>query len=349
MPGIVLGDASSCTNPLLPFFYQEDGFLVDINALRWEVFRAGSATVVASGTVNMDACPDGQRVGLGRYVAALDPSAAGLVAGPHAIVWYYRVTDTSSELQASYKFEVLDPAHFRVSRQFESYVGSDVAALDEYDLADRQKMLWRMSKEVDRLTQRFFFPRYLELRHTVRPESKKIWLDQPIIGLSELVIEESGVITGVLDEYTLDNSTLRVYNRHLADVLSPDDRDNPRITFARVGIPADLVTVTNFPKGELNIRAKGAFGFTDPDGSPFGMVPLPLEEVVTTLALRQLQDPEASDWVSQNPGMVKKARTRDQEIQFDTSLSKYATMTGDIRLDEILVDYMRPTHVGVAG
>jgi hypothetical protein len=47
--------------------------------------------------------------------------------------------------------------------------------------------------------------------------------------------------------------------------------------------------------------------------------------------------------------MVKKARTRDQEIQFDTSLSKHATMTGDIRLDDILVDYMRPTHVGVAG
>jgi hypothetical protein len=282
-------------------------------------------------------------------VAALDPAGSSLTAGEHAIVWYYKVEATSTELEASYKFEVLDPAHFRTGRQFESYVGSSIEILDEYDLQVRQKMLWRMSKEIDRLTGRFFFPRYLDLRHTVRPEGRKIWLDQPIIGLSELVIEEAGVVTGILDQYTLDNSTLRVYNRHLGYVLSPDDRDNPRITFARVGIPADLVTVTQFPRGELNIRAKGAYGYTDPDGSPFGMVPLPLEEVATTLALRQLQDPDSSDWASQNPGMVKKARTRDQEIQFDTSLSKHATMTGDIRLDDILVDYMRPTHVGVAG
>lgn len=350
MPGIVLGETSSCANPLLPFFYQEDGFLTDINSLRWEVFKAGSAAVAASGTVNTDPCTGGgNRMSAGYYVAALNPTAASLTAGAHSIVWYYKVTDTSIELEAAYNFEVLNPAYFRSSRQFESYVGSDVAVLDEYDLHIRQKALWRMSKEVDRLTGRFFFPRYLELRHTVRPEGRKLWIDQPIIGLNELIIEESGVITGTLDQYTLDNSTLRVYNRHLNYILSPDDRDNPRITFARVGIPADLVTVTNFPRGELNIRAKGAFGFTDPDGGPFGMVPLPLEEVVSALAIRSLQDPDGTDLVAQNPGMVKKARTRDQEIQFDTTLSRHATMTGDIRLDDILMDYMRPSHVGVAG
>ena len=93
MPGIVLGETSSCTNPLLPFFYQEDGFLKDIYALRWEVLAANSATVLTSGTVNTSSCVDGgTRVGLGYYTAVLDPSGASLTAGPHTIVWYYQVT-----------------------------------------------------------------------------------------------------------------------------------------------------------------------------------------------------------------------------------------------------------------
>jgi hypothetical protein len=54
----------------------------------------------------------------------------------------------------------------------------------------------------------------------------------------------------------------------------------------------------------------------------------------------------------QNPGRVKKAKTRDQEIQFDTKGSAgdaSSTMTGDVRLDNILLSYCRPSHVGVAG
>jgi hypothetical protein len=350
MPGIVLGEVCSCANPLLPFFYQEDGFLKDVLSLRWEVFEADSAVAMASGTVNTDPCTEGgQRIGVGYYFANLNPQSAGLSAGPYSLVWHYKVTLESEELEAVYGFEVLDPARFRVGRQFEAYVSSDLEALDEFDLHVRQRALWQASKAVERITGRFFFPRFLTLRHTVRPETQKIWIDQPIIGVNEVTIEETGVVTGTLDQYTLDNSYLRVYNRHLSGLLSPDDRDNPRIAFATVGIPGEVVNLAKFPRGELGAIIKGAFAYTDPDGSPFGMVPSALEEVVAALAYRKVQDPSGIDLVLQNPGAVKKAKTRDQEVQFDTSVSKNATLTGDSRLDEILAGFMRPAHVGVAG
>jgi hypothetical protein len=350
MPGILKSDASSCTNPLLPFFYQEEGLLKDIYALRFEICRIGSTTALVSVTVNMDTCElGGDKLSTGYYVGLLNPTVSSLDVGAYEIIWYYKVVSTSTEKLASYRFEVLDPRYFRISSRYESYVSSDVAQLAAYDLADRQRALMQASKEVDRLTGRLFFPKYMELLHTVRPSSKRIWLDQPIIGVGEIILESAGVVTGTLSTYELDNQAIRIYNRHLSGLLSPDDRDNPRIAFAAIGVPAASIEPAFFPSGVKNIRIKGAFGYTDPDGSPFGEVPQPLKDVVLYLAFRRLVDPLGIDPTLTSPGRIRSAKTRDQSISFDTSGYSSSSLTGDVRYDQILADYCRPPHVGVAG
>lgn len=349
MPGIVKGEVASCARPLLPFFYQEEGILVDLYSLRYEVYPAGSTVLKASGTINQDGCDvGGNRVSAGYYVAPLDSSL--LDQGCHEIVWFYKTTGSSEELQLSYKFEVLNPAKFRTGIGYEAYVGSDHPLLDPFPMDDRQRFLQVVSREVDRLTGRFFFPKFITLKHSVRPPSSIIWVDQPIIGLASVVFESSGVVSSTLTETDVELEDLRIFNRHLAGVITPDDRDNPKIGFARVGRVVDLIEPPIFPTGLKNIKVEGVFGYTDPDGGPFGMVPLPLQEVVERLTYRRIVDPGGTDIMLQDPNRVKKAKTRDQEIQFDTSgYSSGSSMTGDARLDDILYDYFRPAHVGVAG
>jgi hypothetical protein len=352
MPGIVKGDASSCNNPLLPFFYQEDGFLVDLHSLRFEVFFVPTGSKVHSARMSLDDCAEGGcRKALGYYVAPFDTEAVSVEVGAHEIVWYYRANGSADESVTAYTFEVLDPKAFRVSSRYVSYADSNIEALADFSVEQRQRALEAASRVVERLTGRFFFPRYMTLRHSVRPESKQLWLDQPIVGVGELAVESASVYAEQITEYVLDSSTIRIFNRHLSYLLSPDDRENPKITI--VGIVDDeQPTVSLFPQGAKNVLITGAFGYTDPDGGPFGQVPQQLQEVILGLAYRQLQDPLGQDPMLQNPGRVKMAKTRDQQIAFDTSGtsgSASSSMTGDPRLDNIILGYCRPTHVGVAG
>lgn len=347
MPGIVNGEAASVANPLLPFFYQDNGILTDIYALRFEIFASGSVAVKHAAVLDTAA----DKVGTGVYAAPLDTSVVTLQPGTHDLVWHYRVLDTDAEQSLAYKFEVLDPAYFRYGRQFVSYIPSDIDILSPYDMKDRHRVINAVSHDVERMTGRFFFPRYMVSRHSVRPKTSILWFDQPIIGLNSVVFESAGVISGTLTETDVELADLRIFNRHLNYLLSPDDRQNPKIGFARVGgAAADLIEPSVFPRGLKNIRVTGVFGYTDPDGGPFGMTPTSLQEVVETLAYRRIVDPTGSDMASRDPSRVKKARTRDQEIQFDTSGRPGAgTLTGDSRLDDILTAYTRPAHIGVAG
>jgi hypothetical protein len=103
----------------------------------------------------------------------------------------------------------------------------------------------------------------------------------------------------------------------------------------------------SLPRGELNIRLTGVFGYTDHDGSPVGATPEPLQDVVAVLAYRALADPTGQDIMLYEPARVRKAKTRDQEIVLATTVSAAnASYTGDYRLDMILAQYLRPMYVG---
>lgn len=349
MPGIVIGETSSGVNPLLPFFYQTGGILTDIYALSFKVYSLESGLEVHSASINTDLVADGgDKIATGYYNAPLDPSGLSLSAGAYEIEWTYQVEDGGPELKAVYAFEVLG-AKFRTGTRYSAYATSDLSQLSSFSIEDRQKALNAVSREIDRLTGRFFFPRYMRIDLSVRPESAVLWVDQPIIGIGSVVLEYAGVVSDSLTTEDIQLANLRIFNRHLGYVLTPDDRDNPKIEFAQVGSTTNLVEYSHFPAGTKNVQLTGVFGYTDPDGCPFGSIPEPLQDVTRTLVYKKLTDPLSIDPFAQGQGRVKKAKTRDQEIQFDTTTSKDATMTGDLRLDTILADYARPPHVGVAG
>lgn len=353
MPGIVRGEKSSCSNPILPFFYQEQGFLLDLHALRYQIYSIATGTAVHEATINTDECAvGGLHKALGYYVADFDPVASSAAPGAYEIVWYYKTASDADEQLAAYRFEVLDPKYFRVSSRYVAYLGSDHEAFTDFALEQRQRAIEQASRTVEQLTGRFFFPRYMTLRHNVRPESRRIWLDEPIIGVGRLAVESASTYADQVTDYDLDVSTVRVLNRHLDYLLSPDDRDNPGIVLEGSINDGEEITVGAFPVGTKNVLITGAFGYTEPDGGPFGQVPLQLQEVIVGLTYRQLQDPTGTDPMLQNPGRVKMAKTRDQQIQFDTRGSAGdagSTLTGDPRLDNILIGFCRPPHVGVAG
>lgn len=352
MPGIVKGEASSCANPLLPFFYQEDGFLADLAFLRFEVYFVFTGAKVHEAVVNLDPCElGGDKKATGYYVATLDPAALNLDPGPYEIVWYYKGQAADAEKLTAYRFEVLNPKFFRVSSRYVAYMGSDSEALTDFALEKRQQAIETASRTIERLTSRFFFPRYLTIKSSVRPSSTTVWLDEAIVGVGQMHMEVPSAYSDQPTEYALDVSTVRIFNRHLGYMLSPDDRDNPKITLVG-SIDDEEISLSRFPEGVKNLVIVGVFGYTDPDGGPFGQVPQQLQEVVLGLSYRWLEDPLGLDPMLQNPGRVRMAKTRDQQIAFDTrgtAGSPGSSLTGDPRLDNILLNYCRPPHVGVAG
>lgn len=381
MPGIVLGEVSSPVNPLLAFWYQEWGYMLDLMQLYYKIYPVGSSTVVDEGYVSldpsdngggqvvMDSAPVGGAYGIpgvfqpgsnialpsirtpvkGYYAVTFDPQAKGCVPGPYEIVFNYRPQSSTQESVASYRFEVLDPKHFRAGALYDGYLGSDDPELSEWTVEERQKAIQIVSKNVERLTGRHFFPKYMLYKVTVRPDSPQVWLDQPIIGIFRLVMEVPAWYSSRPTEYRVDVTTVRIFNRHLQGLLSPDDRDDPLISLVGSIVDDEMMTLSKFPWGVKNLVCHGAFGYTEPDGSPFGRVPLQLQQVVKTLAWRYLQDPLGQDQFIHTPGRVASAKTRDQAISFNTRSAYDWSMTGDPRLDNILLTFCRPPHVGVAG
>jgi hypothetical protein len=348
MPGIVLGEASSYSNPILPFFYQDLGLLANIYSIRYEVYQVGGTTVVTSGTLNMDAYADGgDRKETGYYVVPLDPENLSMAAGSYEVVFYYVISDGDDEEEYSYTFEVIEKSTFRTSRGYKAYISSSASRLDGYSLAEKQRAIHEASKMVDFYTSREFFPRYFTLRHSMPEKGPNIMLFQPIIGVGSIEVITDNTMSTSTTSYYLDTTGMRVYNRHLGGLLSPDDRYNPRIAFELSSTLDAFFLAGNLPRGEQNIHIAGVYGYTDPDESPVGTTPVPLQEVVLALTHRSLADPEASDLTLWEPGRVRKAKTRDQEIQLATTISAAnSALTGNSRLDGILGRYMRPPYVG---
>lgn len=349
MPGIVVGEVSSASNPLLPFIYQEDGFLTAPYSVAYNVVEVATGTSKKSGSLDLVA----DAVVAGVYALPLDPSALALAAGAYEARWSYKASATGPTLYAGYTFEVLSATYFRPGRGFTAYVPSSLPSMAAKTVQARQAAIERASREVERITRRHFFPRYMQLDLQCRPESRCLSFGPPVIALESITLLTDWLLSSPATSYEMDLSSLRVYNRHLRGLLSPDDRQDPKVCLApdSASSLASLFQVSSsFPEGYMNLRVKGVFGLTEADGGPFGMVPLPLQEVVEVLALRYLRPVSAipDPFMSQS-GRVKSAKTRDQAITLDTSVSAYSIFTGDPRLDSILMDYMPPAHVGVAG
>jgi hypothetical protein len=354
---VALDETVSCSKPLIIFAYQQDGKLVDVASLKRSVVEVSSQTVrVAESALNLADCPAGTRIGTGVYHADFAALAlSGFAIGTHEIRWKFQVTLADPEVEVRQRFEVLDKTKFPSGVAYIGYAEStELQAINAIfaskTVGEVQVLVNDASRRVELLTGRWFEPRFQQLKIDGRGV-RHLLLGPPLIGLSKVEIE-SGV-TGIqvsVSEISLDG--LRVYNRHLAGLTDPDDRDDPRIEIERFeGIIYQ--SLDTFPKGPQDIFLTGVFGYTDPDGGPFGQTPRDITRAVAALALRALADPFGSDPITSSPGSVKSAKTRDQAISFFSPSELgggggggFGSLTGNDFIDELLISYVRPPHYG---
>ncbi len=349
----------SWDNPQIFFVYQANGKTADLTSLSRSVNLINSdgtrTNKVADSALNLTAAPIGTRIDTGIYHANFTAGPTW-TAGTYEIVWTYTpVVDplaeiqTASTLTATQRFEVLDKTKFSTGSAYVGYGDSielkKFSPFDTKTLAELQVVIDKASRRIEFLTSRFFQPRY-QLQKIDGRGSKGLLLGEPIIGISQVAIESAanGVTLAV---NPVDLNAFRVRNRHLSGLKDPDDRDNPALEIARFeGIIFE--SLDTFPRGPETIHVKGVFGYTDPDGTPFGKTPEDLFTVVGNFALKFLQDPFGTDSTVWLPGNIASAKTRDQSIRFFQAggLGTAGSVTGDPIVDQILSGYMRPPHYG---
>jgi hypothetical protein len=104
-----------------------------------------------------------------------------------------------------------------------------------------------------------------------------------------------------------------------------------------------------FPHGQGNVEVTGIFGYTEPDGTPYGRTPLGIRRAAMVLAVRALPaigDIEAREDVERRARLVEE-RTRDQSYRLAPPPAGLF-LTGEPEVDEILVCYRKPLGVGAA-
>ena len=357
------GAAVDETNPKLFFIAQLEGRLVDLFSLSFEIFQKVSKeqrvcpeSIVASTPVNLVT----DRVSLGHYFAR-HTFAATEKAGLYEIRWTWEFEDGGETYTAGYEFEVVEGSGVLD-------IGGSGYALVE-DIRDEgisktvtdgriQMAIILASRMFEEYTGRFFEPRKMVQRHSGRGARMQMIMD-PIIGIDSVGVDSEPSSVGDL---SVDLLNLRIFNRHLQGMMMPDDRDAPKLEFVHsrdlIGIgtsgqfqPLSGISFRSlaFPAGVQNIGINGFFGFTEPDGTPFGRTPRLVRHAIKMLVLREvplLTDPSCREQLTQK-WRVKEERVRDQTIKYADE-RKMGSFTGDPEIDTIILMHTRPPMLGAA-
>lgn len=219
------------------------------------------------------------------------------------------------------------------------------------------------SRYVEVFTGRRFIAEAKTLKLDGFGANSAVLFEDPIIALSRVALVDGEHEPDVSSDISRD--TLRIYNRHLKQLLkSPDDRDTPRIELQfeargiRAHVPRNSGQGMVWPRARQDIIVAGAFGYTDPNGSPMGITPEMIRHATILISLRELPlmaDPTARSTATAGIG-VKRERTRDQEVEYAVgggigarSGSPFlGAFTGDPEIDSLLAFYRRPPRIGAA-
>ena len=227
----------------------------------------------------------------------------------------------------------------------------DCDTKDFSDIALKRTII-KASALIERVTGRYFEPRFTTQRLGGN-SSRKLELGPAIVSVSSVGIDTEPTQSGDL---VVELDLLRIYNRHLAQgMIDPDDRDNPLLEFVHSDdlygirfIPFRGISLRSlaWPIGVQNIHVRGFFGFTDPDGSPWGETPEPIQHVCRLICAREVGKPgtdkrEDAQW----RWRVKSEKTREVEIQM-VEPRKWGEYFGDPEIDSILSSYLRPPRIG---
>lgn len=191
------------------------------------------------------------------------------------------------------------------------------------------------SRMIDEFTGRWFEARQMTM-DIDGTGTYELHLDTPIVSVDEVVLlDREFPVTKV---FTFELDDLVIYNRHIAQgMVEPDDRENP------------MLGNVYFPKGRMNIRLTGAFGYTDGNGN----TPDLIKRACILMVLRD-KEPLASRG-RQNSllvglgGPLKSERTDDHEYELavsEVSMGSRAYFTGDPEIDQLLLNFRRPPKLG---
>lgn len=297
--------------------------------------------------------------------------------GKYAIEWTYTLTNPQSLTMAYFNseqpptgvvqkvFEVVSgvgvqttmalgafsspQARYSLICDARAALGCDTSSVSDVALA---RVIRLASSMVERVTGRYFEPRYTSLRYGGN-SSRKLLLGHPIINISSVGIDTEPTQSGDL---VVELDLIRIYNRHLADGLfDPDDRDNPKIEFVHSDdlygirfVPFRGISLRSlaWPIGVQNIHVRGFFGFTDADGSPWGETPELIQHVTRLICAREVHklgtdEREDAQW---------RWRTTEQKTAEATikmvDPRKWGEWFGDPEIDSILASFVRPPQLG---
>ncbi|MGD9676433.1 MAG: hypothetical protein AB7V19_07095 [Candidatus Bipolaricaulia bacterium] len=365
MPSIARGQTADPSNPILDLFTVQNGELIDIAVLEfeiWDVSGTPAQVFPVSGREELDPttdAPAGDRLSLGHYAATWTP-ALDEPLGDHEIRWFFQLTPSSPELTFVEPFSVVEEVTAGPTNGYATIadVRAEGVPSSGYGAVSDARIIAQIevtSRLIDRYTRRWFSPRPMtfKLDGTGR---RGMLLGPPIVSISDVTI------LGVDDATTLplEADDYRVYNRHLQGLLDPDDRDNPRIELVSVderyeedGLIESSLEIYRWPRGTQNVEISGLFGYTDPDGSATGKTPDLIKRACVLMVLRNLPvatDPDAVD--ARNAWRVTELRTRDQTIKWanpaDVLPPGAGAFTGDPEIDGILLLYAAPPALGAA-
>jgi hypothetical protein len=369
-------ETSSATNPVLDIWLQMattvdcdntgtvQTILTNPEALSFVVFaeqKDGSLVEIYSHTCDLVNDQIQSRLTgipeLGHYAAAFAPSGASPVPPPGTkcqINWAWTMPNGATGIMVR-EFDVLS----NVPPQRE-HAGSYCLVSDlreegfPPERASDQRLLRLIamqSRYIDRVTGRFFEPRFVT--QTLNGTGgRAMQLGDPIIALSLVTLGNPSV-------NTIEPESFRVFNRHIsAGLTNPDDRNDPKIEFVHYrdifgrqrsasidsplfGVPfRDLF----FPSGVQNVNITGLFGFTDPDGSSSGMTPELIRHACKLLVYRELFKLSSDERDERKRHRILSEGTRDQ--RYTMAAAQEGAFTGDREIDDILLTFMRPMMIG---
>ena len=206
-------------------------------------------------------------------------------------------------------------------------------------------------------TGQFFEARYNAVDYDVRGNGRMVQTDAAIIAVNSVDMIYPDVSNS---SHIITPSDLRVYNRpHRGDrstpgVSGPDDRQDPKIELLSFTDPrGDNSTYSlyarRFTPAQQNVTIAGWWGYTDPDGGPFGRTPLAVKRAVLRIAMlnaRPLWERYSAGELAAGP--IVEERTRQQTVKYATgsqggrSALASGTITGDPYVDMVILRYRAP-------
>jgi len=336
MLNIAKGQTLSGTGTVLDVFLTDpslrDACLRDPSALSFAVLSVanGARTQVYPATPGERQAVDlvAHKLSTGHYYAAFTMPATA-AAGPGEVCWYYTTAGVERESIAPIEIlaasSITPPGYCLLSdvraEGLALRSASDMRVIHAINVASRY---------IERVTERWFEPRYCEFELDGEGDSM-LRIPAPIIAIESVALAANA--------QTYDPAAYRAYARHVTTgMVRPDDRSTPKLQMLGHAGGA------RWPRGRRNILVKGVFGYTDFDGSPTGKTPDLIRQACISLAMNYCDKMATRSGAS---GPIVREKTRDQEVQYsDAGLG--GVWTGDSEVDMLLESFRRPPTFEVA-